>query len=148
MQMIVNLLLLRGNIGKPGAGVLPVRGHSNVQGRNVAVRCFTRGDTYVFCVQLWVLACDTYRRDPLRHQGGQNQPELLGSRAPVVRGHNAAEFPPLRNGALASLASAALPVLLTLRPLENPGSCWRARSKAVAELALARKRPREMVGDE
>jgi hypothetical protein len=79
MQMIVNLLLLRGNIGKPGAGVLPVRGHSNVQGRNVAVRCFTRGDTYVFCVQLWVLACDTYRRDPLRHQGGQNQPELLGS---------------------------------------------------------------------
>jgi molybdopterin-dependent oxidoreductase alpha subunit len=33
VQMIVNLLLLRGNIGKPGAGVLPVRGHSNVQGQ-------------------------------------------------------------------------------------------------------------------
>ena len=31
--MIVNLLLLRGNIGKNGAGVLPVRGHSNVQGQ-------------------------------------------------------------------------------------------------------------------
>jgi molybdopterin-dependent oxidoreductase alpha subunit len=29
---IVNLLLLRGNIGKPGAGACPVRGHSNVQG--------------------------------------------------------------------------------------------------------------------
>src|SRR5680860_1455702 len=29
---IVNLLLLRGNIGRPGAGVCPVRGHSNVQG--------------------------------------------------------------------------------------------------------------------
>ncbi|MCX2731679.1 FdhF/YdeP family oxidoreductase [Saccharopolyspora sp. NFXS83] len=28
----VNLLLLRGMIGKPGAGVCPVRGHSNVQG--------------------------------------------------------------------------------------------------------------------
>jgi anaerobic selenocysteine-containing dehydrogenase len=28
----VNLLLLRGNIGRPGAGVVPVRGHSNVQG--------------------------------------------------------------------------------------------------------------------
>ena len=27
----VNLLLLRGMIGKPGAGVCPVRGHSNVQ---------------------------------------------------------------------------------------------------------------------
>jgi molybdopterin-dependent oxidoreductase alpha subunit len=29
---LVNLLLLRGNIGKPGAGIFPVRGHSNVQG--------------------------------------------------------------------------------------------------------------------
>ena len=28
-----NLLLLRGNIGKPGAGICPVRGHSNVQGQ-------------------------------------------------------------------------------------------------------------------
>lgn len=29
---IVNLLLLRGNIGRPGAGPSPIRGHSNVQG--------------------------------------------------------------------------------------------------------------------
>lgn len=32
VQYIVNLMLLRGNIGKPGAGLVPVRGHSNVQG--------------------------------------------------------------------------------------------------------------------
>lgn len=32
IQMLMNLLLLRGNIGKPGAGPCPVRGHSNVQG--------------------------------------------------------------------------------------------------------------------
>jgi molybdopterin-dependent oxidoreductase alpha subunit len=32
IQEIVNLLLLRGSIGKRGAGVCPVRGHSNVQG--------------------------------------------------------------------------------------------------------------------
>ena len=32
IQMINNLLLLRGNIGRPGAGSCPVRGHSNVQG--------------------------------------------------------------------------------------------------------------------
>ena len=31
--MLVNLLLLRGNIGKSGAGICPVRGHSNVQGQ-------------------------------------------------------------------------------------------------------------------
>jgi molybdopterin-dependent oxidoreductase alpha subunit len=32
IREIVNLLLLRGSIGKPGAGTCPVRGHSNVQG--------------------------------------------------------------------------------------------------------------------
>jgi molybdopterin-dependent oxidoreductase alpha subunit len=32
IQMLVNALLLRGNIGRPGAGPCPVRGHSNVQG--------------------------------------------------------------------------------------------------------------------
>ena len=33
LQMLVNLMLLRGNVGKPGAGFGPVRGHSNVQGQ-------------------------------------------------------------------------------------------------------------------
>ena len=33
VQMFCNFLLLRGNIGKPGAGACPVRGHSNVQGQ-------------------------------------------------------------------------------------------------------------------
>jgi molybdopterin-dependent oxidoreductase alpha subunit len=38
IQMLVNLMLLRGNVGKPGAGLMPVRGHSNVQGdRTVGV---------------------------------------------------------------------------------------------------------------
>ncbi|MFL6108723.1 MAG: FdhF/YdeP family oxidoreductase [Marmoricola sp.] len=32
IQEITNLMLLRGNIGKKGAGLCPVRGHSNVQG--------------------------------------------------------------------------------------------------------------------
>ncbi len=32
IQDLVNLLLLKGSIGKPGAGTCPVRGHSNVQG--------------------------------------------------------------------------------------------------------------------
>src|ERR1700726_4961739 len=32
VQQIANLALLRGNIGRPGAGLCPVRGHSNVQG--------------------------------------------------------------------------------------------------------------------
>lgn len=32
VRHLANLLLLRGNIGKPGAGICPLRGHSNVQG--------------------------------------------------------------------------------------------------------------------
>ncbi len=32
IQQVVNLLLLGGHIGRPGAGLCPVRGHSNVQG--------------------------------------------------------------------------------------------------------------------
>ena len=32
VQQIANLLLLRGNMGRPGAGICPLRGHSNVQG--------------------------------------------------------------------------------------------------------------------
>jgi formate dehydrogenase major subunit len=31
-QQVANLLLLKGNFGRPGAGISPIRGHSNVQG--------------------------------------------------------------------------------------------------------------------
>ncbi|MFD1254191.1 Formate dehydrogenase H [Devosia equisanguinis] len=38
LQQVAALLLLKGNIGKPGAGIAPIRGHSNVQGdRTVGV---------------------------------------------------------------------------------------------------------------
>ncbi|HTI00600.1 MAG TPA: FdhF/YdeP family oxidoreductase, partial [Acidisoma sp.] len=38
VQQIAALLLLRGNFGKPGAGICPLRGHSNVQGnRSVGI---------------------------------------------------------------------------------------------------------------
>jgi molybdopterin-dependent oxidoreductase alpha subunit len=33
VQTMVNLALMRGNVGRPGAGICPVRGHSNVQGQ-------------------------------------------------------------------------------------------------------------------
>ncbi len=33
VQVLVNLLMLRGNLGRDGAGICPVRGHSNVQGQ-------------------------------------------------------------------------------------------------------------------
>ena len=43
IQSIVNLLLLKGSIGRPGTGICPVRGHSNVQGdRTVGSRLVLR----------------------------------------------------------------------------------------------------------
>ena len=33
LGMLCNLMMLRGNLGRPGAGISPVRGHSNVQGQ-------------------------------------------------------------------------------------------------------------------
>ena len=32
VQQVANILLLKGNYGRPGAGISPIRGHSNVQG--------------------------------------------------------------------------------------------------------------------
>ena len=39
INMITNLLLLRGNLGRAGAGACPVRGHSNVQGDRTMMIC-------------------------------------------------------------------------------------------------------------
>lgn len=43
IQEVINLLLLKGNIGREGAGACPVRGHSNVQGdRTVGITEFPK----------------------------------------------------------------------------------------------------------
>jgi molybdopterin-dependent oxidoreductase alpha subunit len=63
VQMLVNLLLMRGNIGRPGAGICPVRGHSNVQGqRTVGIA------EKVELVPLDEMA-ERYRFDPPREDG-------------------------------------------------------------------------------
>jgi molybdopterin-dependent oxidoreductase alpha subunit len=47
IREIVNFLLLRGNIGRPGAGVCPVRGHSNVQGDRTMGICEKMPDAFL-----------------------------------------------------------------------------------------------------
>jgi anaerobic selenocysteine-containing dehydrogenase len=47
IQQVVNLALLRGNIGRPGAGVMPVRGHSNVQGDRTMGATSTVSDAWL-----------------------------------------------------------------------------------------------------
>ena len=63
VQMVSNLLLLRGNIGKPGAGICPVRGHSNVQGQR------TVGITEKPELVPLDLLAERYRFSPPREKG-------------------------------------------------------------------------------
>ena len=47
IQEIMNFLLLGGNIGRPGAGPCPVRGHSNVQGDRTMGICERMNETFM-----------------------------------------------------------------------------------------------------
>jgi molybdopterin-dependent oxidoreductase alpha subunit len=68
VQQISNLLMLRGNYGRPGAGICPVRGHSNVQGnRTVGID----------------------EKAPLALRQGIER--VYGFAPPAKRGHDAAE---------------------------------------------------------
>lgn len=67
--LLVNLLLLRGNIGRPGAGCSPIRGHSNVQGQR----------TVGITEKVSLAPVDKYR-------------EVLGLETPPEDGHNTAKF--------------------------------------------------------
>ncbi|KUM05567.1 FdhF/YdeP family oxidoreductase [Chromobacterium subtsugae] len=63
IQMLSNLMMMRGNIGKRGAGLCPVRGHSNVQGdRTVGIE---DKPTPAFLDRLR----DVYGFEPPRHHG-------------------------------------------------------------------------------
>lgn len=63
IQQTVNLLLLRGHIGRPGAGACPVRGHSNVQGdRTVGI---TEKPSDAFSKKLG----EVFHFTPPRHHG-------------------------------------------------------------------------------
>lgn len=63
IQQVVNLLLLRGNIGRPGAGACPVRGHSNVQGDR------TMGITELPRPEFLDKLRDVFAFEPPRHHG-------------------------------------------------------------------------------
>jgi molybdopterin-dependent oxidoreductase alpha subunit len=63
IQMLCNLLLLRGNVGKAGAGLCPVRGHSNVQGQR------TVGVTEKPELAPLDVLAEQYGFEPPRHEG-------------------------------------------------------------------------------
>ncbi len=63
IKEIINLLLLRGNIGKPGAGASPIRGHSNVQGDRTMGIWEQMPDTFLDALQ------HEFHFDPPREHG-------------------------------------------------------------------------------
>ncbi|SDM41624.1 oxidoreductase alpha (molybdopterin) subunit [Catalinimonas alkaloidigena] len=65
VREIVNLLLMKGSIGKPGAGTCPVRGHSNVQGDRT--------------VGIW---------EKLKPEFGQKLKEVFGFDPPAENGYD------------------------------------------------------------
>ena len=67
--LLVNLLLLRGNIGREGAGCSPIRGHSNVQGQR----------TVGITEKVELAPVDKYR-------------ELFEFETPAKDGHNTVQF--------------------------------------------------------
>jgi molybdopterin-dependent oxidoreductase alpha subunit len=68
VQQLANLLLLRGNFGKPGAGICPLRGHSNVQGDRTVGITEIPGEPFL-----------------------QRLDAAFGIRSPREHGHNAVE---------------------------------------------------------
>jgi molybdopterin-dependent oxidoreductase alpha subunit len=63
VQSIANLLLMRGMVGKPGAGLCPVRGHSNVQGDRTMGICEKPAAAFLDRLR------DVYGFEPPRHEG-------------------------------------------------------------------------------
>lgn len=84
VQHIANLLLMRGNIGREGAGICPLRGHSNVQGDR------TVGITEIPSAKLL-----------------DNLEQAFGITAPRSKGHNAIE-------AIEAIAEGRSKALITL----------------------------------
>ncbi|MFF4777859.1 FdhF/YdeP family oxidoreductase [Microtetraspora fusca] len=63
IREVVNFLLLRGNVGRPGAGVCPVRGHSNVQGDRTMGIYEKPGAAFLDAIR------DEFGFEPPRHHG-------------------------------------------------------------------------------
>lgn len=78
IREIVNFLLLRGNIGRPGAGACPVRGHSNVQGDR------TMGITEAPAPEFLDALAGEFGFDPPRHRGYDTVDTIRAMRAGAV----------------------------------------------------------------
>ena len=114
VRLIADLLLLRGNIGKPGAGICPLRGHSNVQGnRTVGI---TEKPSPAFLDKLQ---------------------QTFGFTPPAHHGHDAVQ-------AMQAMIAGSAKALLCLGgnfavALPDPGQCFPAMGKLDLSVHIATK---------
>ncbi|BCQ63078.1 oxidoreductase alpha (molybdopterin) subunit [Pseudomonas sp. Boi14] len=114
VRLICDLLMLRGNLGKPGAGICPLRGHSNVQGnRTVGI---TEKPSPAFLDKLQ---------------------QTFGFTPPAHHGHDAVQ-------AMQAMIAGSAKALLCLGgnfavALPDPGQCFPAMGKLDLSVHIATK---------
>ncbi len=118
VEMIANLALLRGMIGRPGAGLLPLRGHSNVQGiGTIGVKPVLAEDIMVKMEEVFGLALPrTAGYDTMAAMKAAQRGEIDGA---LLMGGNLYEANP--NSSWAREALDAIPFKLFLTTTLNRG---------------------------
>ncbi|WP_275630217.1 FdhF/YdeP family oxidoreductase [Pseudomonas sp. 273] len=114
VRLICDLLMLRGNFGKPGAGICPLRGHSNVQGnRTVGI---TEKPSGAFLGRI---------------------EQVLGFKPPAEHGHDAVQ-------AMQAMIDGSAKALICLGgnfavALPDPGQCFPAMGKLELSVHIGTK---------
>lgn len=114
VRLICDLLMLRGNFGKPGAGICPLRGHSNVQGnRTVGI---TEKPSSAFLGKI---------------------EQVLGFKPPAEHGHDAVQ-------AMQAMIDGTAKALICLGgnfavALPDPGQCFPAMGKLELSVHIGTK---------
>ncbi|MEL7941640.1 FdhF/YdeP family oxidoreductase [Pseudomonas delhiensis] len=114
VRLICDLLMLRGNFGKPGAGICPLRGHSNVQGnRTVGI---TEKPSSAFLGRI---------------------EQVLGFKPPAEHGHDAVQ-------AMQAMIDGSAKALICLGgnfavALPDPGQCFPAMGKLELSVHIGTK---------
>lgn len=124
IREIVNFLLLRGNVGRPGTGVCPVRGHSNVQGDRTMGIYEKPSDAFLDALR------DTFDFEPPRRHGVDVVDAiraLRDGRAKVFLavGGNFVGASPDTAATEAAMAGAALTVQVSTKLNRSHGVCGR-----------------------
>jgi molybdopterin-dependent oxidoreductase alpha subunit len=112
VEYIANLALLRGMIGRPGAGLLPLRGHSNVQGiGTIGVKPVLPAEVFAAIEKnLGIILPKTKGHDTMAAMKAAEAGEID---AAIIMGGNLLEANPQRDWARAAMERISFKLFLT-----------------------------------